>query len=156
MICSAGCNAWQKNDILEEPLSLFFLTTRCAEQITPLDTCTVSISGNFATFFFAEQMSTKMLSKSFAQQCKGTDGLVKIGLILKTICSACFDGKLICSANCLVYLLSLFAQRTCSAGLFSIFAQYICSACLLSIVAQHVCSVYLFTSIPLLFFSSFF
>ena len=107
----------------------FFLTTRRAEQITPLDTRTVSISGNFATFFLAEQMLTKMLSKSFAQQCKDTEGFGKIGLILQTICSAMFWW----SAYLLSKLLSIFAQFICSAYLFSTFAQYICTACLLSI-----------------------
>ena len=65
-----------------------------------------------------------MLSKLFAQQCRGVESW---------------------SAYLLCILLSIFAQHVCSAYFFSIFAQQVCSACLLSIFVQNICSAYLFS-----------
>ena len=52
MICSAGCNVWQKNDNLEEPLCLFFFIdqTYWANK-RPLDSHSI-ISKEIGAYFF--------------------------------------------------------------------------------------------------------
>ena len=73
-------------------------------------------------FFLLSKCRQKCWANHLLSNAKTLRVLAKLGQSCKLFFQLCFDGQLICSANFLVYLLSLFAQHICSAHLLSIFA----------------------------------